>query len=67
MNGGMSQFNKKELHIITFRQKCILNIHYTEELSVILVIKSLFFKYHHTALLIKKGRGTNRGYYPQPP
>ena len=26
MNGGMSHFNKKELHIITFRQKCILNI-----------------------------------------
>jgi hypothetical protein len=26
MNGGMSQFDKKELHIITFRQKCILNI-----------------------------------------
>jgi hypothetical protein len=31
---------------------------YTEELSVILAIKShLFFKYHHTALLIKKGGG----------
>ena len=26
MNGGMSQFNEKELHIITFRQNCILNI-----------------------------------------
>ena len=30
---------------------------YTEELSVILAIKSLFLKYHHTALLIKKGGG----------
>ena len=31
---------------------------YTEELSVILAIKShFFFKYHHTALLIKKGGG----------
>jgi hypothetical protein len=98
MKGGMSQFNKKELHIITFRQKCILNIlsniifsvffinfmhnyaptrlkvntqsnvllqknfyrnhlwNYTEELIVShFSHKVSFFKYHHTALLIKKG------------
>jgi hypothetical protein len=28
---------------------------YTEELSVILAIKCILFRYHHTALLIEKG------------
>jgi hypothetical protein len=48
---GLTPYNLKS-NLPSTDMNQILN--YNEEMSIILAIKSLFFKYHHTALLIKK-------------